>query len=314
MTVQDSSGNTGTCFATVDVVDNTNPVAFCNSPTVTLDASGTVQVAATDLALPGSLDNCSLSTILADGVDTVTFTCANLGVNLLNVFIQDPSSNSATCQSTVTVVDGVNPVANCVATPIDLFLDAAGVATLNPVDLDAGSSDNCAIVSFTISQDTFRCSDIPSSPNTVILTVTDVSGNTDNCTASVTVNDTIRPAMACQPSTVIVQLSAGGLATITADSFDNGTSDACGLASLIYTGAPNPVTCADLGISPITLIATDINGNTDSCVTSLTVLDTVPPTLVCNNISLNLDALGAVVVDASTTGLYTMSDACGTPT
>ena len=313
LTVEDSSGNIGTCFATINVVDNTNPVAFCNSPTVALDATGTIQIAATDLALPGSLDNCSLSTILVEGVDTLTLSCANLGVNLLNVFIQDPSSNSATCQSTVTVVDGVNPVANCVVAPINLFLDASGIATINPVDLDAGSTDNCAIVNYAISQDTFRCGDVISSPNTVVLTVTDVSGNTDNCSASVNVSDTIRPSMACAPSTVVMHLGSSGLATIIADSFDNGTSDACGLASLVFTGAPNPVTCADLGVSPITLIATDVNGNIDSCTTSLTVLDTVPPTLVCNNISINLDALGSATVDASTSGLYSMSDACGVP-
>ena len=314
LTVTDSSGEVGTCAATINVADNTDPVAFCSSPTVSLDASGTVQVAATDLALPGSFDNCSLSTILANGVDTVTFTCADLGSNLVTVFIQDPSSNNNTCPSTVTVVDGVDPVANCVAAPVELQLDVNGIAVLTVADVDAGSTDNCGIVSSSISQDTFRCIDIATNPNNVTFTVTDVSANTHNCVAQVTVNDTIRPTMACKPSTVNIHLSSGGLATITADSFDNGTFDACGIANLVFAGAPNPVSCADLGISPITLIATDVNGNIDSCNTTLTVLDTVSPTLTCNNITVDLDASGNVLVDASTPGLFSMSDACGTPT
>jgi len=314
LTVTDSSGNTDACAATVNVSDNIDPVALCQSPTVSLDAAGTVTVAATDLALPGSFDNCSLDTILADGMDSVSFTCADLGPNLVTVFIQDPSSNTDLCASTVTVVDNINPVANCTPALIPLYLDATGVGVLTTGDVNAGSTDNCSIVSMTLDQDTFQCIDIATNFNTVNLTVTDVGGNTNSCGANVNVIDTIRPTMLCQPFVVNIHLSPGGLATITADSFDNGTSDACGLASLTFTGAPNPVSCADLGASVITLIATDVNGNTDSCNTTLTVLDTVAPALVCNNITVDLDAAGNVTVDSATAGLYTLTDACGLPT
>jgi gliding motility-associated-like protein len=313
LTVMDSSGNIDACAATVNVSDNVDPVAFCQSPTVALDAAGTVTVAATDLALPGSFDNCSLDTILANGLDSVSFTCANLGANIITVFIQDPSSNTDFCAATVTVIDNISPVANCTAALIPLYLDGSGIGVLTTADVDNGSADNCSIVSMTLDQDTFQCIDIATNFNTVNLTVTDVGGNTNSCGANVNVIDTIRPAMLCQPFVVNIHLSSGGLATITADSFDNGTSDACGLASLTFTGAPNPVSCSDLGASVITLIATDVNGNTDSCNTTLTVLDTVPPVLVCNNITVDLDATGTATVDSTTAGLYILTDACGLP-
>ena len=313
LTVTDSSGNSSTCNVIVNVSDNVNPTPICASPTVSIPASGVVSVAAVDLG-GASFDNCSIDTILANGADSVSFTCADLGPNTVNVFVQDPSGNAANCVSTVTVVDGVNPVANCVTTPINLYLDQTGNATLPVVSVNNGSTDNCGIANFSLSQTNYTCADANSNPNTVVLTVTDVSGNSDNCTAQVNVLDTIAPNVLCQPVTVNIHLSPGGLATVTAAMFDAGTTDSCGLAGLSFTGAPNPVSCADLGVNPIVLTATDIYGNSASCNTTLTVLDTVQPTLNCNNITVNLDPFGNVTVDSATAGLYTVSDACGDPT
>lgn len=310
LTVTDSSGNAGTCTATVNVSDATAPTPFCSNPTAALNANGTVTLAATDLA-PGSFDNCSIDTMLVNGQDSITFTCVDLGPNVATIFMQDPSGNPASCLSTITVVDNINPVANCVGTVVQLFLDTAGIAVLNPIDLDGGSTDNCTVVNYTASQDTFRCSDISGNPNNVTLTVTDQSGNTANCNAQVSVTDTVLPVMACQPVTVNIHLSAGGVAPVTASMFDAGTNDACGIASLSFRGAPNLVTCADVGTRPITLIATDANGNIDSCITTLTVLDTVAPTITCNNITVDLNAFGNASVDSATAGLYNVADACG---
>ena len=308
LTVTDSSGNAGTCTATVNVADTTDPTPFCSNPTAQLNANGTITLAATDLA-PGSFDNCSIDTMLVNGQDSITFTCANLGPNVATVFMQDPSGNTATCPSTITVVDDVDPTAICTTTPVQLFLDTAGIAVLNPVDLDGGSTDNCNVVGYTASQDTFDCSHVNSSPNSVILTVEDQSGNTNNCSAQVNVVDTVRPNMACQP--VTLNLSQGGVAPVNASMFDGGTTDNCTIANLSFRGAPNLVTCNDVGTHAITLIATDVNGNTDSCTTTLTVLDTVSPTLSCNTITVDLDAFGNATVDSATAGLYSASDACG---
>jgi gliding motility-associated-like protein len=310
LTVTDSSGNSGTCTATVNVSDITAPTPFCSNPTVRLDANGTVTLAATDLA-PSSFDNCSIDVMLVGGLDSVTFNCANLGQNVATIFMQDPSGNGASCPSTITVIDDINPVADCIGTPVQLSLDLNGAAVLNPMDLNGASTDNCTIVNYTASQTTFACSDIPSSPNNVTLTVTDQSGNTNSCNAQVSVVDTVRPVPSCQPVTVNIHLNPGGVASVNATMFNAGTSDACGIASLSFSGASNLVTCADVGNLPITLVATDNNGNIDSCTTTLTVLDTVSPTINCNSIIVNLDAFGNATVDSATAGLYTVSDACG---
>ncbi len=311
LTVTDSSGNPGTCTSVVNVLDTISPVPNCNNLTVQISAGGTVSVAAIDIAA-GSFDNCAIDTFLVNGMDSVSYTCADTGTNVANIYIEDESGRSATCTAIITVEDNIDPTATCIATPLNLQLDGSGIATIVAADIDNGSTDNCgAITTFALSQDTFRCVDIASSPNTVTLTVTDNSGNTDDCTAQVVVNDTIRPNVICQPDTVY--LNSGGTAAIIAANFDAGSTDACGITSLTFRGANSPVTCADIGTSNITLIATDANGNTDSCTTTLTVLDSVAPTLTCINDTLALDAFGNLTVDNTTTSIYNVTDACGTP-
>lgn len=307
LTVTDSSNNTNSCTATIIVSDTTDPVPFCASPTVQLDANGRVGVAAVALGI-GSFDNCSIDTFLVNGHDSVFFSCADLGTNTVNVFMSDISGNDANCTSTIIVEDNVPPVANCVPGPISLQLDPNGFVLLTAAQVDNGSTDNCSIVSRTLSRNTFNCGDVGNVVN-VTLTVFDQDSNATSCAVSVVTNDTIRPRMVCRAATI--NLGPSGTAPVSATLFDRGTSDSCGIASLTFTGAPNIVTCADIGTLPITLIATDVNGNVDSCVTTLTVADTVAPVISCNTITLDLDNSGNAVVDSATAGLFTATDACG---
>ncbi len=112
-----------------------------------------------------------------------------------------------------------------------------------------------------------------SEPNTVTLTVTDNNGNTDQCTATVTVIDTISPVAVCQD--IDAYLDATGNVTIAAADVNNGSSDACGIASMVLD--ITDFTCSDVGANTVTLTVTDNNGNTDQCQSTVTVIDTISP-------------------------------------
>ncbi|NAS14464.1 BspA family leucine-rich repeat surface protein, partial [Poritiphilus flavus] len=77
------------------------------------------------------------------------------------------------------------PTARCKAT--ELQLDSNGTATLNAALVDDGSSDTCGDVSLGLSKTSFTTADIGT--NSVTLTVTDPNGNTETCSATVTVVD-----------------------------------------------------------------------------------------------------------------------------
>ena len=84
--------------------------------------------------------------------------------------------------------------------------------------------------SMSVSPNSFDCSNVGA--NTVTLTVTDVNGNVSTCTSTVTIEDNVAPVAVCQDITV--SLGSGGSVTITAADIDNGSSDACGIASIVY--------------------------------------------------------------------------------
>lgn len=158
--------------------------------------------------------------------------------NTVTLTVNDGNGNTSTCTANVTVLDQIAPVAVC--QNISVNLDANGNASITAMQVNNGSSDNCGVVSMTVSPSSFTCANV--GPNTVTLTVTDASGNSHSCTATVTVVDNIAPTAVCQNLTVY--LDAFGAASITASQIDNGSSDICGIANISVS--PSAFTCADL--------------------------------------------------------------------
>ena len=298
LSVTDNNGNISTCTSTVTVVDNIPPVAICKNITVQLDPTGNVSITGAQVD-NGSNDVCGIASMV---VTPNTFICANVGVNTVTLTVTDLSGNTSTCNSTVTVVDNIPPVAIC--KNITVYLNSFGNVSITGAQINNGSHDACGIGSLIATPYSFNCSNI--GDNTVTLTVTDLYGNTSTCTSTVTVKDTIAPVAICK--NITVQLNALGNAPITGAQINNGSYDACGIASMV--ASPNNLTCANIGANAVTLILTDVNGNVSTCTSTVTVVDIIPPIAVCKNITIALDVMG----NATITGAQIdngSSDACG---
>ncbi|MBT8259347.1 MAG: HYR domain-containing protein, partial [Bacteroidia bacterium] len=257
--VEDAAGNSGTCSMTVTVVDNEAPNVICQDITIQLDNSGNAAIISGDVD-GGSTDACGIASFT---VTPSSFTCADVGNNNVTLTVTDNNGNSANCNAIVTVQDNTSPDAKC--TNLTIQLDASGNASVTAAQVDDGSSDNCGIASLSLSQTAFTCADVGN--NTVTLTVTDDSGNTDSCNATITVQDNIDPTVLCQ--NITVQLNASGNATITAAQIDNGSNDNCGIASMTIN--KTVFDCGDIGPNNVTLTVTDVNGNNDTCLAIVTV-------------------------------------------
>ncbi|MCB9233481.1 MAG: cadherin-like domain-containing protein [Bacteroidia bacterium] len=298
LTVNDINGNSAQCSATVTVVDNIGPVASCKDVTVQLNASGNGSITANDVN-NGSSDNCSIASITAS---PLAFDCSKLGQNSVTLTVVDGSGASKSCTATATVVDNLAP--NAICQDVTVSLDASGNGSTSANAVDDGSTDNCSIASKTLDVTSFNCSNVGGNP--VELTVTDGSGNSSVCSANVTVVDNVAPAANCQD--VTVQLNSSGNASTTAGAVDNGSSDACGIASLTLN--PTSFNCSNVGSNGVTLTVTDNNGNTSSCSANVTVEDNVAPVALCQNVTVQLDASGSGSTSANAVNNGS-SDACG---
>ena len=125
---------------------------------VELDASGNVSITASQVD-GGSTDNCAVASL---SVDPSSFDCSNVGGNLVTLTVTDVNGNSSTCTATVTVMDNESP--NAVCQDITVQLDAVGNASIIAADIDNGSTDNCAILSMSVTPSTFTCAGVGANP------------------------------------------------------------------------------------------------------------------------------------------------------
>ncbi len=285
LTATDGDGNTSTCVAVVTVLDTISPIANCKADTLYLNASGTASLTAS-MINDGSSDNCTFTM----SVSQSTFTCSDMGVGSATLTVTDASGNTSTCTSSITVMDTLAPMMSC--TPVTIYLDAMGMATLTASQVDGGSTDNCGIATMSVSRSSFTCADMGTT--TVTLTGTDASGNTSTCTTTVTILDTLAPVVLCKSATVV--LDATGTATITTLDVDNGSTDNCGITLSLSN---NTFNCTNVGANTVTLTGTDASGNTSSCTATVTVIDNMAPTAICQNITISLDGNGQATILAN---------------
>jgi hypothetical protein len=122
--------------------------------------------------------------------------------------------------------------------------------------------------------------------------VTDVNGNSSTCTTVVTLTDNVNPVAICQ--NVTVQLDATGNGSTSAAAANNGSFDNCAIASLVLS--QTAFVCLEVGANTETLTVTDVNGNVSTCTTVVTVIDSIAPTAICQDIT-GAPATTVTVVD-----------------
>ena len=276
-----------TCSFNITVVDNEPPVTIANSITINLDNSGNSNISVSDID-GGSYDNCGVETMT---VFPNSFTCNEVGDNIVTLTVTDVYGNISSSTSMVTIQDNILPVV--IYIPVTVALDNSGNASIQVSDIDGGSFDNCSIASMDISLNTFTCNDI--GDNLVTLNVRDVNGNTSSSSTTVTVQDLIPQVVICMPVTVALDNSGNG--SIQVSDIDGGSFDNCSIASMNISS--NTFTCNDIGDNLVTLNVTDINGNSASASTTVTIVDQILPVTISQPVLVLLDENGNASIQVS---------------
>ena len=192
VTAIDASGNESTCTATVNVIDNTDPVLVCMDLTVELGADGTATIEPEDLIdMTNSMEACGFAVTT---IDIDTFDCDDIGTPItVSVLVADPSNNTAICMAVVTVIDALGPEVTCPADqtvdpgPGNLFYEVPDYFAT----AQASAVDNCTDPVTIFSQDPAAGTLIPDGVYTVTLTATDEYGNDGTCTFQLTVESVL---------------------------------------------------------------------------------------------------------------------------
>ena len=270
----DVNGNTATCTQNVTVRDNQNPTISIGNVTVNAD-NGACAATNVNLGAPTTGDNCGVQGTSNDGPASYP-----VGTTTVNWTVTDVNGNTNTTTQTVTVVDNQAPIVICQAYTLNL---SGGTGTVSASDVDNNSSDNCGIASMSVSPNTFTCAD--AGENTVVLTVTDIHGNSASCTTTVTVQYQPTCSIATTPANNTytggnpnnIYLGYGPQsATITANATGGSgfTYSWSPAANLSCTNCQSPVfTPTAAGNYTYTVTVTNSNGCSTTCTVSFCVLD-----------------------------------------
>lgn len=281
-------------IACMGLADVTPPTALCRPDTIYLDPNGDATLDATQVN-NNSSDNCGVVSLT---LSQSTFDCQH-STEIVILTVTDASGNTATCSANVFVEDTILPTVTCPATRTE-YLDGNGIAVLSLPNYYLGGADNCGLKpTQLLSHYQFICGPTQTYTQTVVVIVGDSRGNNAACSTLVTVIEGNPPTIyACPPQTVT--LNANGTATfppIPGYIHSSYVYDNCQVASVVLS--PSTFTCANVGVSPAVIIATDNFGLTTTCSTTVTVNEAIAPAAICQSATLNLGAGGTATLTAS---------------
>ena len=276
LTVSDAQGNSSTCTSRVTVRDVTAPVITTCPANLTVNDCDDVIPSLTAGVVAD--DNCGIASITQNPVAGTDFGQSSGESTIITFTVTDESGNTSTCTNTITIIDNVNPQISCsgpISVPADINNCTAVVTFTLPV-----STDNCPDLTLTQLTGVASGAAFPLGTTVVAFLAEDEAGNTNTCSFTVEVYDNQAPQALCQDLTV--NLSASGLVTVTAAQVNAGSNDNCtGMGALVLSPASTTYSCSNIGDNNLVFVAQDGNGNTASCVATITVRDVTAPTFTC---------------------------------
>lgn len=246
-------------------------------------------------------DNCtpSLNLIISQSPAAGTFIFTQPGqTELVFITVKDNADNITQCSFTATAIDNTNPVVTC---PVlsDVNFNAFCEATVPDISGLVSWSDNCYTdpADMTFSQ-TPNAGTTIYGTQAITFTVTDPSGNTTDCSSTLTVIDNTAPILVCPPNETI---AVNANCTINLNDYTTlvTVTDNCLNANpVILNQIPAEETLLTVS-TIVTILGEDEAGNIGNCTFTVTPIDVTNPSVTCPSNS---------TVAAGTSCLYTIGD------
>ena len=274
----DNSGNSSQCTFQVQVEDQSPPSLTCptNQNVVTgngcniniLDYTEDVE----------TIDNCTEMSSIALSQTPIAGTILNdVGTTqLITIIGDDGNGNTSECSFTITLIDALNPIITCPDLET-LSLNESCQATISDYTNKLILSDNCEVkMDITLSQSPVAGTILTghNTSETVTITATDNSGNSNQCTFQVIAKDQSPPNFTC-PDNQDVRLNKDCSTNIfdytdRISSIDNCTP----MSNISIHQTPAAGTVLNgTGTQLVNIVVDDGNGNTSECFFNITLTD-----------------------------------------
>ena len=278
------------------ILDNVPPVVTCRNITVNLDNTGNATITAAQL-VAAATDNC---VVVATNLSRTNFTCVHVGTNNVTVTVIDSNNNSNACVAQVTVLDLIPPSIFC---PANITVTNALGQCGSNVTFTVTATDNCGVTSTNSTPPSGFA--FPVGVTTVTNVATDIHGNTNVCSFTVTVTDAEKPTITAPTGVAKTNDVGQCYATGVVLGAPTATNDNCGILS-VTNNAPVQF---PVGPTTVTWTVWDIHGNFATATQTVTVTDVQKPNITCPaNIAVT-NSLGQC--GSNVTFTVTATDNCG---
>ncbi|MDH5299895.1 MAG: HYR domain-containing protein [Gammaproteobacteria bacterium] len=260
LTVTDASGTSSTDSIIVNVVDNQAPTVSAGADVV-VEATST-QGAQHNVAYTAA-DSCSLNGVTVNPTPQYY----PLGNTTVTVTAFDKANHSASDSMVITVRDTTLP---SLTIPTDKVIEATAL----PMSVNIGNAQASDIFPVTVVNN--APATFPLGQSLITWTATDANGNKRSAQQKITVRDTIAPSLLITQGDAVLEATSRGGAPY---SIGYNVSDSCVGCGTINVLLIPSLSIYPLGITPVSVTATDHAGNKTSKQVSIKVQDTIAPTL-----------------------------------
>ncbi len=298
LTAIDFYGNSNFCDVTVTVQDNIPPVAICQDRTIQLDENGSANISASNSELANS------SSDFSDVQGNNGWTYGQYFAFDSTNFTQLPNWSGSLWQDTQSFgtplidADGGHPGADDLKWSVRRWTsNYSGDISVSGefFDRDLGGGDGVHVRIFKNGTQVYEYLNIPSGSTSYNINLNITSGDI----LDFVIDPIINPLYDNTQFTGTITSAMG---------IDNGSNDACGIASLSLN--TTAFDCNDIGPNTVTLTVTDNNGNQATCMATVTVEDKIKPSLTpVDDFAVNPDANCDFTIP-DFTNLSTASDNC----
>ncbi|MBK9016578.1 MAG: DUF11 domain-containing protein [Saprospiraceae bacterium] len=281
-TAEDECGNTNVASQTITVFDNTAPTLVGVPADANLDCNAAIPAA----PLVTATDSCDADVPVIFDENTAGNPADECYTITRTWTATDDCGNTATASQTITISDSTPPT--FINVPADTSIDcSAQIPAAAPVT----ASDFCdSDVSVTFDQSTMGNSATGCYSIIRTWTATDNCGNTAIASQTITIYDSTAPAFSGVPADTTINCEIAIPAPAAVVAFDLCDADVPTIFNQNISG--NPAT--GCYVITRTWTATDDCGNTATASHTITVQDTISPSLSAQPADLSLDCVSAI--------------------